>query len=84
MLVVEADAWSELPSFFPKRARANAPLTIYHPFTDPQLNLVDVLLTDLKLQTEIQDSNKSIIHEDSQRETSWQALALRGHHIGGV
>jgi hypothetical protein len=47
------------PSFFWKKKKgANAPLIIYHPFTDSQLDFVDVLITDLELQTEIKDSNK--------------------------
>ena len=46
------------PLFFSETKGANAPLIIYHPFTDSQLDFVDNLLTDLKLQTEIEDSNK--------------------------
>ena len=37
---------------------ANVLLIVYHPFTDSQLNFVDVLLTDLELQTEVDESNK--------------------------
>jgi hypothetical protein len=36
----------------------NAPLIIYHPFMDSQLDFIDVLLTDLELQTEIEDLYK--------------------------
>ncbi len=36
----------------------NALLIIYHPFTDSQLDFVDVFLTDLELQTEIENSNE--------------------------
>ena len=65
MLVVVQDyagsrGWmhgSSRPSFLETKG-ANAPLIIYHPFTDSQLNFVNVLLTDLELQTEIEDSNK--------------------------
>ena len=43
---------------FPATKGTNTPLIIYHPFTDSQLNFIDVLLSDLKLQIEIEDSNK--------------------------
>ena len=43
---------------FPATKGTNTPLIIYHPFIDSQLNFVDVLLSDLELQTEIEDSNK--------------------------
>ena len=43
---------------FPATKGMNAPLIIYHPFMDSQLNFIDVLLSDLELQTEIEDSNK--------------------------
>jgi hypothetical protein len=56
VLVVEAGCM-DLVSFSETKG-ANAPLIIYHPFTDSQLDFVNVLLTDLKLQTEIEDSNK--------------------------
>ena len=65
MLVVVQDCagsrgWmhgSSWPSFLETKGE-NAPLIIYHPFMDSQLDFVNVLLTDLKLQTEIEDSNK--------------------------
>ena len=37
---------------------ANTPFIIYHPFADSQLDFVDVLLTNLELEAEIEDSNK--------------------------
>jgi len=37
---------------------ANAPLIIYHPLTDSRLDFIDVLLADLELETEIEDSNE--------------------------
>ncbi len=37
---------------------ANILLIVYHPFMDSQLDFVDVLLTDLKFQTKIEESNK--------------------------
>ena len=64
MLVLEAGAWIESAFVFLETKRPNAPLIIYHSFTDPQLNFVDIVLTNLKLQTEIGDSNKIITHED--------------------
>jgi hypothetical protein len=46
------------PSFSQKRKDLNAPFIIYHPFTDSRLDFVDLFLTDLELQTEIEDFNK--------------------------
>jgi len=43
---------------FPAMKGMNALLIIYHPFMDSQLNFIDVLFSDLELQTEIEDSNK--------------------------
>ena len=36
----------------------NTLLIIYHLLTDSQLNFVDLLVTDLKLETQIKDSDK--------------------------
>lgn len=36
----------------------NAPLIIYHPLTNSRLDFVDVLLADLELETEIEDSDE--------------------------
>jgi hypothetical protein len=36
----------------------NAQLIIYYPFTDSRLDFVDVLITDLELQAEIENPNK--------------------------
>ena len=47
---------SSQPLLFRKRREANAPLIIYRPFPDSQLDFVDVLY--LELQTEVEDSNK--------------------------
>ena len=43
---------------FRKRKGGNAPLIIYHPATNSQLDFVDILLADFELETEIEDSNK--------------------------
>jgi len=43
---------------FPAMKGTNVLLIIYHPFMDFQLNFINVLLSDLELQTEIEDSNK--------------------------
>ncbi len=50
--------WTKSAFTFSETKGANALFIIYHPFTDSRLNFVDVLLTDLKLQTEIEDFNK--------------------------
>jgi len=36
----------------------NAPLIIYHPAMNSQLDFIDILLADFKLETQIKDSNK--------------------------
>jgi len=36
----------------------NAPLIIYHPATNSQLDFIDILLANFKLETQIEDSNK--------------------------
>ena len=57
VLVVEAGCVDRVSLRFLTK-RGNAPLIIYHPFTNSQLDFVDVHLTDLKLQTEIENSNE--------------------------
>ena len=36
----------------------NAPLIIYYPLTDSRFNFVDILLADLKLKTQIENSDE--------------------------
>jgi len=58
VLVVEAGCMNRTRLRFFGNERRNAPLIIYYPFTDSRLDFVDLLLADLKLQTQIKDSNK--------------------------
>jgi hypothetical protein len=50
--------WIELAIKFSKTKGENTPLIIYYPFTDSRLNLVNILLADLELETEIEDPNE--------------------------
>jgi hypothetical protein len=58
VLVVEAGCVDRISLRFFGKERGNAPLIIYHPLMDSQLNFINLLLTDLKLKTEIEDSYK--------------------------
>jgi len=58
VLVVEAGCMNQTHLRFFGNERRNTLLIIYYPFTDSQLDFVDLLLADLKLQTQIKDSNK--------------------------
>jgi len=50
VLVVEAGCVDRVSLRFLTK-RGNAPLIIYHPFTNSRLNFVDILLADLELET---------------------------------
>ena len=50
--------WIESAFDFLEMKGVNALLIIYHPLTDSQLNFINVLLADLKLETETEDSNE--------------------------
>ena len=50
---------SIVPAFdFSETKGGSAPLIIDHPLMDSQLNFIDVLLADLELETQIEDSNE--------------------------
>jgi hypothetical protein len=59
VLVVEAGCVNRvsLPLFRNERG-GDAPLIIDHPFTNSGLDIVDVLLADLELKTQIEDFDK--------------------------
>jgi hypothetical protein len=48
----------ELAFIFLETEGENTQLIIYYPFTDSRLDFVNVLITDLELQAEIENSNK--------------------------
>jgi len=50
--------WIRSAFDFSETKGGDAPLIIDHPFTNSQLDVVDILLTDLKLETQIEDSNE--------------------------
>jgi hypothetical protein len=50
--------WIELAINFSKTKWENTLLIIYYPFTDSRLNLINILLADLELETEIEDPNE--------------------------
>jgi hypothetical protein len=47
-----------LASNFSETKGKNTPLIIYHPVMNSQFNFIDILLTDLKLETQVENSNK--------------------------
>ena len=58
VLVVEAGCMDRTCLQIFGNGRGNTPLIIYHPFTDSQLDFINLFLADLKLETQIKDSNK--------------------------
>jgi hypothetical protein len=58
VLVVEAECVDRVSLRHFRNERGDAPLIIDHPFTNSGLDVVDVLLADLELKTQIEDSDK--------------------------
>jgi hypothetical protein len=58
VLVVEAGCVDRFSLRFFGTKGGNAPLIVYNPVTNSRLDFVDILLTDLELETQIEDFNE--------------------------